>query len=285
MTLSERGWELKLDLAGRVMQAQQLPAEQWASRVDSELANRWRKLLDLKKRVELLGESIARSKTTPEGKKNQDEHVQLLRSQMRLLESNVGGPTTQIPYPPRDPTRDNEVAIFDLPHHSTRIVDQWPKRDADLPIGLRYSEDVRKEFGKLAFEYRFYDHLPTTRYYRGERGDQQIAIASKLVIKGPHLGRKEYVLPNWPRHIPNQNLDRAPGIIFAPADLKINNGEPLEIYLERFDPPSSSPVRVSNIVNVTWEPPIQPRRLDQVTEHDPKEHQPSKQPTKESTPE
>jgi hypothetical protein len=127
---------------------------------------------------------------------------------------------------------------------ATEIVDQWPERTEDLPIDLRFSEDVKKRFGRVAVEYRFQHAVPLST----SGGD--IAVPYFLVIRGPRLGRKEYALAGWPHRDQKQQLDRTPGIIFAPRNLKLSDDEPLEIYIERVNPHSSSRERVTNVVKV-----------------------------------
>jgi hypothetical protein len=152
---------------------------------------------------------------------------------------------------------EREVSVLTWPDLSEAELNAkpWPERSEDLPIAIRHADDVKKQIGGLAIEYRFYDSplvvIPS------KQGD--LVIPYVLVVSGDHLGRKEYVLGTWPQRDNRTNQPyRTPGVLVAPSNLRINNGDPLEIFIERGDPRSSTRVRVSNILKLKWKVPGAP---------------------------
>jgi hypothetical protein len=109
----------------------------------------------------------------------------------------------------------------------------------------------------LAVDFEMYGAVPRTIFIRGGNADREIVVPYLLIVKGPHLGRKEFILPNWPARDTLKSEDYS-GRFVAPRNLRINNGEPLEIFIEQGTAPGKAAVRVSNIIKDTWSIPGAP---------------------------
>jgi hypothetical protein len=101
-----------------------------------------------------------------------------------------------------------------------------------------------------------YGSVPRKIIGRLGNDNAEFAVTYLLVVKGPHLGRKELILPSWPPA--EVTAEHYAGTIVAPRTLRIKNGEPLEIQIEQDSNPAKPPVRVSNVIKVTWKIPGAP---------------------------
>jgi hypothetical protein len=146
---------------------------------------------------------------------------------------------------------DNDVAIRPNANVVPGSTASKEPRTEDLPLHIAHADAVQKEDGVLAVDYEMYGAVPRTVFVRRGEADQEVVIPYFLIVKGPHLGRKELVLPSWPPHeIKAQDYD---GTIVAPRNLRINNGEPLEIFIEQGRVPGKDSVRVSNVIKLPWQ--------------------------------
>jgi serine/threonine protein kinase/protein involved in polysaccharide export with SLBB domain len=155
-----------------------------------------------------------------------------------------------------DVVRDDEVSFLRRVDPPVREANKTAKRTEELQLQIAHVEAMQKDSGRLAVAYEMYGHVPRTIFGLRGNAEAEFVVPYLLVVKGPHLGRKEFVLPSWPPAV-IQAEDYA-GTFVAPRKLRINNGEPLEIHIEQGSIPGKAPVRVSNVIKLTWRIPGAP---------------------------
>jgi serine/threonine protein kinase/protein involved in polysaccharide export with SLBB domain len=109
-------------------------------------------------------------------------------------------------------TRDDEVAIPRHVHIESGSTARREPRTEEMPLHIARAEAVPT----LAVDFEMHGAVPRTIFVRSGNTEREIVVPYLLVVKGPHLGRKEFILPNWPgsRHSQNRRLF---GTVRSPA--------------------------------------------------------------------